>query len=302
MAIRKLPKWCITDKFPTFYDTESATAIEQTAKLYGAVNEIIEDYNKFVDDTNKVIEDFEAGIIKDVDEFKVAMSQQFQDFIDVVELKIANQDKNIEDTLNQMKNEFMDYVTNINDEILVNIDNKINDEVSARTQGDLAVKEELTTLLNDHNHNEEYANINHNHSDYLLRSEASVQYNNTKDKLDDIEVRLMDIENGSSSGSGQTIELLEVDLYCEAGGGDRRGQFSSEHTAEYTLDTEYHDYTIMSILKIGLLETDLVINRYEIDNTNHKIKLYIVEHQTDLNGTFYYPDIKVLLMKVNRNE
>lgn len=43
--IENMPNWCITDKHPAFYDTESATAIEQTAKLYGAMQNLIDTFN-----------------------------------------------------------------------------------------------------------------------------------------------------------------------------------------------------------------------------------------------------------------
>ena len=35
--ILKLPKWILTNKFPAFHDTESLTAIEQTARVYGKI-------------------------------------------------------------------------------------------------------------------------------------------------------------------------------------------------------------------------------------------------------------------------
>lgn len=113
MSVRKLPHWSVTDKFPAFYDTESATAIEMVAKLYGSMNDVITDYNKFVDDTNKIIDDFENGIITDFDTFKVAMSQQFQDFIDVVELKLGAQDKEITEAVDYMKDSIEPTITKL---------------------------------------------------------------------------------------------------------------------------------------------------------------------------------------------
>lgn len=102
--MQRLPHWVLPDKFPALYDTESATAIEMTAKLYGAMNGLIDEYNKFVDGVNAEIEKFESDTNKDNDTFKIAMAQQFQDFIDVVELKLQSQDKEIEDAFNYMKN------------------------------------------------------------------------------------------------------------------------------------------------------------------------------------------------------
>ena len=97
--MKHLPKWCITDKFPALYDTESATAIEMVAKIYGAMNEMIEDYNKWVDNTNKHIEDFENDVTADVETFKVAMRQEFQDFIDVIDLRMQSAENFMRDNI-----------------------------------------------------------------------------------------------------------------------------------------------------------------------------------------------------------
>lgn len=87
--MNKLPKWVIPSKFPALFDLESATAIEMTAKLYGTMQEMIDDYNKFVEAVNENIEAFENGVIASNKEFSVGLRQEFQDFIDVVELRIS---------------------------------------------------------------------------------------------------------------------------------------------------------------------------------------------------------------------
>lgn len=98
-----LPHWVLTDKFPAFYDSESKTAIEQTARVYGAMQELITEYNKFVDSVNQHILDFENAAKKDYEIFTTAIRQEFQDFIDVVTLKIQSQDSIIEDAVSYMK-------------------------------------------------------------------------------------------------------------------------------------------------------------------------------------------------------
>ena len=109
----KLPHWCITDLRPSFYDTESATAIEQTARLYKAMSDLIEEYNTFADSTNKIIEDFINGTTKDYDTFKLEIAQQFEDFIGVVELKLGAQDKEIQDAIDYMKNNLEPTITKL---------------------------------------------------------------------------------------------------------------------------------------------------------------------------------------------
>lgn len=106
-----LPKWVLNSNNPAFYDTESATAIEMVAKLYGSMNTLIDDYNKFVDNTNQIITDFNESTTKDIKLFKVAMRQEFQDFINVVELKLQSQDKHITEQDAIMANA-VDYMKN----------------------------------------------------------------------------------------------------------------------------------------------------------------------------------------------
>lgn len=149
MAILKLPHWCITDTHPAFYDTESATAIEMVAKLYGAINEIIEDYNKFVDNINKTIEDFESGITKDFNTFKIEMSQQFQDFIDTVELKLGEQDNKIKQDFEAIKRELNVTINNI----INNIDDKFREQDSkideAIREQDSKIDEAIANMVNN---------------------------------------------------------------------------------------------------------------------------------------------------------
>ena len=103
MIIKKLPHWVVTNKYPGFYDTDSGSTIEQTAKVYKKMNELVEDYNKFVDETNKYIEDFTTDMTTTYEEFTVAMEQKFNDFVKVIELKVDSQDHVIADAVAYMK-------------------------------------------------------------------------------------------------------------------------------------------------------------------------------------------------------
>lgn len=154
--MRKLPKWCITDTFPSLYDNESATAIEQTAKLYGAVNDMIDEYNAWVDKINNTIEEFINDTNADYETFKVALRQEFQDFIDVVDLKLRSQDSTIENAVNYMKTNLRSSVRELiaglrvtgelNDDIVACFEdfaNQIKAESEARTEADNALREAL---------------------------------------------------------------------------------------------------------------------------------------------------------------
>lgn len=91
--MNKLPKWFLTKGLPAYTDHESATAIEQTYKLYQSMNTLIEEYNGFVDSTNNTIEEFINKYNGDIEVFATSLRQEFQDFIDVIDLKIGEFDK-----------------------------------------------------------------------------------------------------------------------------------------------------------------------------------------------------------------
>lgn len=88
MRIELLPKMLLSDTRPAFYDRESATAIEATAKIHAAINEVIADYNKFADEANGKIESLAKEISSELELFKTSIRQEFQDFIDIVDLRL----------------------------------------------------------------------------------------------------------------------------------------------------------------------------------------------------------------------
>ena len=50
--IEQLPNWAIANEHPSFYEAESATAIEMVAKLYAKVQELIKEHNTFTTEIN----------------------------------------------------------------------------------------------------------------------------------------------------------------------------------------------------------------------------------------------------------
>lgn len=107
--IDALPNWCITDLNPAFYDTESRTAIEQTARLYAKMQELICDYKDYVTKLNNYIKDFEDGLINDFEEFK-----------DLITNTINTQNEKINDAINYMKNNLTETATYLLNEMIEN--------------------------------------------------------------------------------------------------------------------------------------------------------------------------------------
>ncbi len=98
-----LPKWVLTNKFPSIYDSESKTVLEQTARIYGAMNDLITEYNAFADRTNQLITEFTASATQNQEQFEIALRQEFQDFIDVIEIKFQQQQTQIDNAVSYMQ-------------------------------------------------------------------------------------------------------------------------------------------------------------------------------------------------------
>lgn len=93
--IKPLPHWDISNRHVSFYDTESRTAIEQTARLHAKMQELVIQVNKFIDDINYEIVEYEKQNDSNFDEFKNCIIKKFNDYIETVHLKIHKQDKAI---------------------------------------------------------------------------------------------------------------------------------------------------------------------------------------------------------------
>lgn len=99
-----LPKWVLPPTMPSIYESESFTALEMVAKVYGAMNELITEYNKFADSVNKQVEEFTAETEEQYNLFAMGLRQEFQDFIDVIDIKVAAQTKALETAIENMEN------------------------------------------------------------------------------------------------------------------------------------------------------------------------------------------------------
>ena len=104
--MKQLPLWVLNEKFPSFYDMESKTVIEQTVRVYGAMRSLIEEYNKMISDLNGNMEEFEQLFGTNYENFAMGLRQEFQDFIDVVNLQIEKLEQymtnNLEDAINEL--------------------------------------------------------------------------------------------------------------------------------------------------------------------------------------------------------
>lgn len=84
----KLPLWVLPNNFPAIFDTESHTAIEMTSRLYGAINDFVNEYNHFATETTQALNEHLENYSKANETFRTGLRQEFQDFIDTINLKV----------------------------------------------------------------------------------------------------------------------------------------------------------------------------------------------------------------------
>ena len=94
--IELLPKMYLHGNRPSFYDSDSVTVLELSAEMRAKMNELIDDYNKFAEGVNVKIEEFITKQDADWETYKTAMRQEFQDFIDVINIKYDAQEARID--------------------------------------------------------------------------------------------------------------------------------------------------------------------------------------------------------------
>ena len=104
--IERLPVWVLTEGRPAFYDSESVTAIEMVAKLYAKMSELVDNYNEFATQVNTEIDRFESGITTDFEDFKSCLQQLVLNYIESIDMKIAEQDLKIDNAIEGIQTEF----------------------------------------------------------------------------------------------------------------------------------------------------------------------------------------------------
>ena len=137
--ITTLPKWVLTGTNPAFYDMDSATATEQTAKIYGKMKELVEDYNKFSEELHNAITNLVNGTTEDIEKFKTDLNKIVHDYIAMLDnktsvklesydSKIAEQDKKLNQAIDYMTENLGEYVQEVTGDV---IETMVNEQVTA---------------------------------------------------------------------------------------------------------------------------------------------------------------------------
>lgn len=123
--MRLLPKWAIVTPFPSIYDFESVTAIQQTARVYGAMNQMISEYNNFAEAINKEIVEFIGSSETEISNFK-----------DSIEKRIRCKFEDMDAAFSKMKVDVTKYadeqiVKIWNDDLKDNLDQIVNEKIAS---------------------------------------------------------------------------------------------------------------------------------------------------------------------------
>lgn len=153
-----LPKWCLTGSNPAFYDTDSATVVEQTARIYGAMKTLISESEKAINELDKAMNDFKTGITADQETFKAHIDKIMHDYIIMLDEKIKLQDKKIDESIVFIKDNLSEGVTQVInqmkesgelDEVVADSFNQVDSRVTTleNTEYSLVLEEGTENLI-----------------------------------------------------------------------------------------------------------------------------------------------------------
>lgn len=201
-----LPHWCITDLRPALYDVESATAIGQTTRIYGAMQKLIESYNLWIDDVNKTITDFNNETNQDIECFKRAITELCNNYIGTMDMKIEHQDRQIEETIVYMKENIYITVKSIIDEMKES--GELDEAILSSFESVDTKVSELETLLNG-----EVEKIFSLQQDNILnKQEISTNKQNIEALKNKVNTLYFDnvvaMKNSTTLNSGDTVQTL----------------------------------------------------------------------------------------------
>lgn len=98
-----LPRWVLTNPLPAFYEIESTTSVQMTAKLYKYIQGFTDDYNKFAEEINKAISDHINEVNADQECFEAKITKIIHDYIITIDSKIEHQDREIQEAIVYIK-------------------------------------------------------------------------------------------------------------------------------------------------------------------------------------------------------
>lgn len=97
LFIEFLPPWVETNLQPAFYDRESGTVLQQTARMYAKINEIVKVINKYqdYDEAIKSLQDQINVLTYNLDSLRSSVDSQLDEFMSEVIALVQGQIDNL---------------------------------------------------------------------------------------------------------------------------------------------------------------------------------------------------------------
>ena len=111
--MKLLPHWVLTDTLPAFFDTDSGSAIEQTAKVYGAMQTLIKEYNSFADKVNQAIDELNIETEAEINCLKECFEKMLSTHREFVNVELSKQNLKIQQAEDFMKNNIGEATVNL---------------------------------------------------------------------------------------------------------------------------------------------------------------------------------------------
>lgn len=136
----KIPNMLILGNRPCHHDADAVTMLELAGTLHARFNEIVDECNTFTQNINSIVTNFKGETAEDQEAFRTALRQEFQDFIDIVNVKLETAfntgtvSKAMEDyikaELAKMETEIMENVRNtaVDQNVLANAIKPLQDQ------------------------------------------------------------------------------------------------------------------------------------------------------------------------------
>lgn len=125
--ITPLRHWSLNRVIPTIDDSEALSVLELVGKNTSKINELVTDYNNFVDKVNETIDEFENSLNKDYKCFKSKITKICHNYIKVMDMHAAKQDRIINETIVYIKNNIVEAAQNIIEEKLSSGEIKVSE-------------------------------------------------------------------------------------------------------------------------------------------------------------------------------
>lgn len=120
MIIKPLPSWALINRFSSFYEGESLTAVEQTARVYAKMQELIESYNKYIEQVNTELMELEKSTDKDLNCAIKTLINLTDSYISTVDLKLIRMSRTLDENYVAFTDNVLQTISNMVQELKEN--------------------------------------------------------------------------------------------------------------------------------------------------------------------------------------